>query len=141
MLKWIFLGCSIPCLLWTYIYFKTGFLYQGTAVRPPFAEEGKSTFAVAHLEFISRSQMAGTAFRVGGECMLSSLFLREQWAAAECEVFVCGERRDSEICKFGASVGMTGRSYAPPFLRELKEKINPPHTFYAVFLDTVRGRS
>jgi len=23
--------------------------------------------------------------------------LREQWAAAECEVFVCGERRDSEI--------------------------------------------
>jgi len=23
--------------------------------------------------------------------------LREQWAAAECEAFVCGERRDSEI--------------------------------------------
>lgn len=24
-------------------------------------------------------------------------YLREQRAAAECEVFVCGERRDSEI--------------------------------------------
>ena len=26
-----------------------------------------------------------------------AVFLREQWAAAECEVFVCGERRDSGI--------------------------------------------
>ena len=28
---------------------------------------------------------------------LCLFFLREQRAAAECEVFVCGERRDSEI--------------------------------------------
>jgi len=36
-------------------------------------------------------------FTVRAAILRTRIYLREQWAAAECEVFVCGERRDSEI--------------------------------------------